>query len=105
LLRFDCFERLGLGERSLRDFKDCCGSDILSGLTGRLGLFGRMAGHCSDGDVCVMVGSLTSSYRRKRNVGGRVVRNICEDVRADTLADTFREKMLHASDRKIGCKV
>lgn len=51
-----------------------------------------------------MVGSLTIAYRRKRNVGGRVLRNFARSS-TDTLADTFREKMLHASGRKIRCKV
>jgi len=51
-----------------------------------------------------MVGSLTTAYRRKRNVGGRVLRNIGR-CSTDTLADTFREKMLHASGREIRCKV
>ncbi|MBZ9606157.1 hypothetical protein, partial [Phyllobacterium chamaecytisi] len=78
------------------------GSDILSGLTGRSGLFGRT--FIGDGGFCAMVGSLTITYRRKRNVGGRVLRNI-ERCSTDTLADTFREKMLHASDRKVRCKV
>ena len=53
------------------------GSDILSGLTGRSGLFGRIGWtFICDGGFCAMVGSLTITYRRKRNVGGRVLRNI-----------------------------
>lgn len=51
-----------------------------------------------------MAGSLKIAYRRKRNVGGRVLRNFARSS-TDTLADTFREKMLHASDRKVRCKV
>ena len=45
-----------------------------------------------DGGVGAMVGSLTISYGRKRNVGGRVLRNF-ERSSTDTLADTFREKI------------
>ncbi len=52
----------------------------------------------------IMAGSLTIAYRRKRNVGGRVLRNFARSS-TDTLADTFREKMLHAFDCKVRCKV
>jgi hypothetical protein len=45
-----------------------------------------------------MAGSLKIAYRRKRNVGGRVLRNFARGS-TDTLADTFREKMLHASEQ------
>jgi hypothetical protein len=50
-----------------------------------------------------MAGSLKIEYRRKRNVGGRVLRNIGR-CSTDTLADTFREKMLHASFRVWDCR-
>ena len=86
-----------------------CGGFRVAGLSGRSGraIFVTV--------VFAMVGSLTIAYRRKRNVGGRVLRNIAR-CSTDTLADTFREKMLHASFRIMiaerlavlgasGCKV
>lgn len=45
--------------------------------------------------LAAVVCSLKIEYRRKRNVGGRVLRNFAR-CSTDTLADTFREKMLHA---------
>ena len=60
-------------------------------------------GLIGDGGFEAMVGSLTIAYRRKRNVGGRVLRNFARSS-TDTLADTFREKMLHASRRVWDCR-
>ena len=42
----------------------------------------------------VLVGSLTISYGRKRNVGGSVLRNFPRGEFNGYMADTFREKML-----------
>ena len=96
-------------KEALKWFSDCCASDDPSSRASKgLAVWpeGWAVGFrgwtwCRlvpvDGGF-TMVCSLTILYRRKRNVGGRVLRNIGR-CSTDTLADTFREKMLHASEQ------
>ena len=80
-----------LCKRSIESLRDCCGSDILSGLAGGLNSCRVLPGF--DGGLCH--GRFFDNFIWKKEKRGRQGPAECPIgmFKADTLADTFREKI------------